>query len=95
MSVHISSADVTTSAQLLQNLEEEAASLFSDIRSRMSQVQTIWNSQAGSALLERFEAFAPSFDAYLDVLRQYAGYLTQTSAEYEGNEDLLTARMAE
>lgn len=41
MSVHISSADVTTSAQLLQNLEEEAASLFSDIRSRMSQVQTL------------------------------------------------------
>ena len=53
--LNISAADLSQHASQLKNMEAEVNSIFSQIRSKMNHVQSIWSSPAASRLMSEFQ----------------------------------------
>ena len=64
--------------------------VFKEIKNKMTYIETVWNSPAGTALVEQFQSLNPVFESYVTALDQYALYLQQTAESYQENEQMLT-----
>ncbi len=87
--IQISSDDVTQYAVQLQQLEQEVSNVFGEVKNKMMQIESVWNSPASQNLIQQFQSLNPVFNYYLEALDQYAMYLHQTAGAYQENEQSL------
>ena len=89
-SVQISSQEVFQYSNQLSGLNHQMQSIFEEIKARMHQIESIWQSPASRVLMEQFSQMHPVFEAYVEALEQYSVYLNQTALSYQENEQILS-----
>lgn len=85
----ISSSDVLQYASQVKSLENNISTVFQEVRSKMNQVNEVWNSPASQSLIQQFQTLIPVFDNYVQAIDQYAIFLNQTAEAYQENEQSL------
>lgn len=85
----ISSGDVLQYASQVKSLENNISTVFQEVRSKMNQVNEVWNSPASQSLIQQFQTLIPVFDNYVQAIDQYAIFLNQTAEAYQENEQSL------
>lgn len=87
--LNISAADLMQLSTQLKSMQSEVHGVFSQIQSKMNEVQSIWTSPAASRLMDEFQTLHPMFESYLQTIENHANYLSQTAVAYEENEALM------
>lgn len=88
--IQISADDVLQYGNQLISMKEEVSSLFSEVQTKMNNLNAVWSSPASDKLIAQFQSLKPSFDQYVEALNQYGLYLQQTSQSYQENESVLS-----
>lgn len=87
--VKISFLDVENSAHLIQNENESIKETLLVMKGLMNELQSFWQSDSQTVIVERFNAMQPRFDQYYDVVVSYVHFLNETIENYRAVEKTL------
>ena len=87
--IQISSEDVFAYSKQVDAYREEIRTVFNEIESKMYYVESIWQSPASRAFMEKFQTLNPAMMSYLNTLDRFSQYLHQTANVYQANEQTL------
>ncbi|WP_338470828.1 pore-forming ESAT-6 family protein [Niallia sp. XMNu-256] len=80
--INISLAEVTKTAQTIRTLNQSLSEKLTEIKKEMNNLQQPWQSDASNTIREKFNALAPKFDNYEQVINSYATFLDTTVQRY-------------
>ena len=88
--INISTAEV---AALAVSIRSDNTKMYEDlqaIKKAMDELANSWQCEAGEAIRTNFNAEAPKFDTYKDIIESYADFLDKTVTRYETDETTVT-----
>ena len=80
--INISLGEVTKTAETVRNLNKSLAEKLQDIKKEMNNLSSTWQSDASETIRGNFNALAPKFENYRDVVDSYAKFLDKTVESY-------------
>jgi len=87
--INISLAQVTATAQTIRGINESLATRLEEIKREMNQLSASWQSDASNTIVNKFNALAPRFEEYKQIIDSYATFLDNTVASYDAVETQL------
>lgn len=88
--IQISSQEVFQYSGQLKGLNSQIQGVFDEIKTKVHQLESIWQSPTSNRLMEQFQSLDPVFYSYVQSLDQYAHFLQQTAQAYQENEQMLS-----
>lgn len=89
--IKISLGEVSSAAGTIRNLNTNLDARLGDIKKEMNDLAASWQSDAADTVRERFNALAPKFAEYKEVIESYAKFLDNTVASYDAAETAINA----
>lgn len=80
--VKISFSEVDANAHTIQGENEAIRENLAMMRQRMNELQSFWQSDSQTVIVERFNAMQPRFDQYYQVVADYVRFLHETVENY-------------
>ena len=90
-SLHITMAEVTHTASLLRQENQQLNTCLGDIHICMNQLTNEWQSPAAETIRTKFQSMKPIFERYHEIVENYAKFLDQTVQTYQSMEGKLNA----
>lgn len=87
--IQISSQEVFQYSAQLKGMNTQVQQIFEEIKNKVQQLESVWQSPTANKLMEQFHSLDPVFRSYVQSLDQYAQYLQQTAQAYQENEQML------
>ncbi|MEH7235827.1 pore-forming ESAT-6 family protein [Bacillus sp. JJ1562] len=84
--IKISLGEVSKTAGQIRNLNQQLATALEDIKKEMNGLAATWNSDASNTIRGNFNALAPRFEEYRQVIDSYAKFLDNTVTNYNAAE---------
>jgi WXG100 family type VII secretion target len=84
--INISLAEVTATASALRTTNASLTDTLNQIKTQMTNTAQSWQSDAGNTIRDRFNALAPKFEQYREVVDSYAKFLDMTVTSYDATE---------
>ncbi|MFS0865003.1 pore-forming ESAT-6 family protein [Fredinandcohnia sp. 179-A 10B2 NHS] len=84
--IKISLGEVSKTAGQIRNLNQNLATTLEDIKKEMNGLSATWNSDASNTIRANFNALAPRFEEYRQVVDSYAKFLDNTVTNYNAAE---------
>ena len=88
--IQISSQEVFQYSAQLKGMNTQVQQIFEEIKNKVQQLESIWQSPTSNKLMEQFHSLDSVFRSYVQSLDQYAQYLQQTAQAYQENEQMLS-----
>lgn len=87
----ISLAEVSQTAQQIRSSNESMYEALMAMKKEMDCTSSVWVSDAGEAIRERFQQFASRFETQKETIDTYARYLDNVSEGYDSLETTITS----
>ncbi len=84
--IKISLGEVSKTAGQIRNLNQQLATTLEDIKKEMNALSATWTSDASNTIRGNFNALAPRFEEYRQVIDSYAKFLDNTVTNYNAAE---------
>lgn len=89
--IKISLGEVSKTANQIRTLNQQLATRLEDIKREMNALAQTWNSDASNTIRANFNAFAPRFEEYRQVIDSYAKFLDVTVTNYDSAESTINS----
>lgn len=90
LGINISTAEVAALATSIRSDNQKMYDDLKAIKKAMDELSNSWQSEAGEAIRSNFNAEAPKFDNYKEIIESYSDFLDKTVARYETDEQSVT-----
>lgn len=80
--IKISLGEVTKTAGSIKNLNQQLTLKLEDLGKEMNALQATWQSDSSDTIRNNFNALAPRFQEYREVIESYAKFLEETVNVY-------------
>lgn len=80
--IKISLGEVTKTAGSIKNLNQQLTLKLEDLGKEMNTLQATWQSDSSDTIRNNFNALAPRFQEYREVIESYAKFLEETVNVY-------------
>ncbi|MCD5324192.1 MULTISPECIES: pore-forming ESAT-6 family protein [Pontibacillus] len=84
--IHISLGEVQKTAGSIRTINQNLALRLEEIQKEMNNLSSTWQSDASETIRANFNALAPKFETYREVVDSYAKFLDNTVTNYEAAE---------
>ena len=84
--IKISMPEVLNTADSIRNINNALDINLQDIKREMDSLASTWQSDSSNTVREKFNALAPRFEEYKQVIESYAKFLNATVTNYESVE---------
>lgn len=84
--ISITMAEVSATSSSIRNTNASLSSTLQQIKGSMNNLSSTWQSQAGETIRARFNALAPKFDNYKEIVDSYSKFLDNTVTNYNATE---------
>ncbi|XID94299.1 pore-forming ESAT-6 family protein [Paenibacillaceae bacterium WGS1546] len=84
--INISLGEVSKTANTIRTLNTALTSKLEEIKKEMNGLATTWQSDASNTIRNNFNALAPRFEEYREVVDSYAKFLDITVTNYDTTE---------
>lgn len=84
--INISLAEVTNTASSIRSINQILDTRLGEIKTQMTNLSSTWQSDASNTILANFNALAPKFEEYKNVVESYAKFLDFTVTSYDTTE---------
>lgn len=81
--ISISTGEVSKTSSSIRTINNNLGTRLQDIKKQMNDLEQAWKSDAGSSIRSKFNALAPKFENYRDIVDSYAKFLDATVTNYE------------
>ena len=81
--INISLGEVAKTAGTIRSLNQSLSARLEEIKKDMNNLASTWQSDASDTIRNNFNALAPKFDNYRDVVESYAKFLDNTVQAYD------------
>ena len=85
-SIKISTQVLTDTAEKVRSLNNTLDEKLADINQKMNDLESTWQSDAGTDIRAAMNALKPRFEEYKSVVESYAKFLVNTAQSYETTE---------
>lgn len=84
--IKISLGEVTKTAGSIRNLNNQLDGKLFEIKKQMNDLSQTWQSDASVTIRDKFNALAPKFEEYKNIVESYAKFLETTVQSYDSAE---------
>lgn len=84
--INISLPEVSSTAQSIKAINQDLSTRLEEIKKEMTNLAQSWQSDASNTIRDKFNALAPRFEEYKNVINSYAIFLDQTVDNYNQTE---------
>lgn len=84
--INISLPEVSSTAQSIKAINQDLSTRLEEIKKEMGNLAQSWQSDASNTIRDKFNALAPRFEEYKNVINSYAIFLDQTVDNYNQTE---------
>lgn len=88
--INISLQEVSAIAGKIRSLNQELSLNLTDIKTSMNNLETSWQSEASKTIIANFNALAPKFENYEQIVESYAKFLDTTVTAFTETETAIT-----
>jgi len=81
--------EVRATATTIRGLNEKLALNLQDIKTQMNNMNSSWESDASNTIIANFNALAPKFDNYREVVDSYSKFLDTTATSYQDTDQAI------
>ncbi|WP_239617476.1 pore-forming ESAT-6 family protein [Cohnella mopanensis] len=89
--ISISLGAVAKTAATIRNLNSSLSTKLDEIKKEMGNLSSTWQSDASNTIRNNFNALAPRFEEYKQVVESYAKFLDNTVTNYEAAETAINS----
>lgn len=89
--IKISLGEVAKTAGTIRTINQNLSTRLEDIKKEMNNLANTWQSDASNTVRENFNALAPRFEEYKNVVDSYAKFLDATVANYDATETAINS----
>ena len=89
--INISLGEVSATAASVRSINASLANTLAQIKTQMNNTAQSWQSEAGTTIRDRFNALAPQFEQYREVVDNYAKFLDVTVTNYNATENSINS----
>lgn len=89
--IRISLGEVAKTAGTIRTINQNLSTRLEDIKKEMNNLANTWQSDASNTIRENFNALAPRFEEYKNVVDSYAKFLDSTVANYDAAETAINS----
>jgi WXG100 family type VII secretion target len=87
--INIALSEVSSIAGTIRNLNDSLTMNLEDIKAQMISMESTWQSDASQSIIGNFNALAPKFNNYREIIESYARFLDTTVASYRETETMI------
>jgi len=87
--IKISLGEVAKTSQSITSLNNQLNSKLGDIKKQMGDLAQTWISDASNTIQSKFNALAPRFEDYKNIVESYAKFLNMTVQSYDSTESAI------
>lgn len=87
--INISLGEVSKTAGSIKVLNQSLSTRLEEIKKEMDSLATSWQSDASNTIRNNFNALAPRFEEYKNVVDSYAKFLDATVTNYDTTESAI------
>ncbi|MDX8360749.1 pore-forming ESAT-6 family protein [Cytobacillus sp. IB215316] len=80
--INISLGEVSKTAGTIRNINQSLNLRLEDIKKEMNNLASTWQSDASETIRSNFNALAPKFENYREIVESYAKFLDNTVQNY-------------
>lgn len=84
--INISLGEVTRTAGTVRTINQSLSTRLEEIKKEMNNLANSWQSDASETIRNNFNALAPRFEEYKNVIESYAKFLDDTVTAYDTTE---------
>jgi WXG100 family type VII secretion target len=77
---------VSKTASTIHTLNESLSAKLEEIKKEMNALEASWQSDASTTIRGKFNALAPRFEEYREVVKSYKTFLDVTVTNYDNTE---------
>lgn len=89
--IKISLGEVAKTAGTIRTINQNLSTRLEDIKKEMNNLANTWQSDASNTVRENFNALAPRFEEYKNIVESYAKFLDATVANYDAAETAINS----
>lgn len=89
--IKISLGEVSSTASTIRTLNTSLEGRLDDIKTEMNALSSTWQSDAAETIREKFNALAPKFATYKEIVESYAKFLDTTVSSYDATETAINS----
>ena len=89
--IRISLGEVTKTAGAIRSINDNLSIRLDEIKKEMNNLANTWQSDASNTIRENFNALAPKFEEYKQIVDSYAKFLDATVANYDSAETAINS----
>lgn len=86
----ITTEEVTATASTIRSLNVSLNEKLENIRTQMNNLQSTWQSEGGTVIVESINEKRTAFENYHEVVDSYAKFLDNTVQAYESSEKVVS-----
>lgn len=84
--IKISLGEVSKTAGTIKTLNQSLTTRLEEMKKEMNNLNSTWQSDAATTIVQNFNALAPKFNEYHEIVEAYAKFLDNTVASYDAAE---------
>lgn len=89
--IKITLGEVSKTAGQIRSLNQNLATRLEQIKNEMNALAQTWNSDASNTIRANFNALAPKFEEYRQIVDSYAKFLDNTVTSYDATESAINS----
>ncbi|MHC1685583.1 MAG: pore-forming ESAT-6 family protein [Clostridiaceae bacterium] len=87
--INISLAEVSKTAASIRTINHQLSARLEDMKKEMNNLSSTWKSDSSDTIKHKFNALAPKFENYKNVVDSYAKFLENTVDGYNAAESAI------
>ncbi len=84
--ISISLGEVSRTSGTIRTLNQGLSAKLEEMKNEMNNLAASWQSDASESIRNRFNALAPKFEEYFNVVESYSKFLDMTVTSYDAAE---------
>jgi WXG100 family type VII secretion target len=93
--INISLGEVSKTAGTIRTLNTTLTARLEDIKKEMDGLAATWQSEGSETIRGNFNALAPKFENYREIIESYAKFLDTTVASYDAAETQINSNASQ
>lgn len=89
--ISITLDQVTSAANSIDSINQDLYNKLQEVKTQMNNLTQSWHSDAADTIHSKFNALAPRFDDYRQVIDNYVKFLHQTVDTYNSTENQINS----
>lgn len=93
--ISISLGEVAKTAGTIRSINQNLTARLEEIKKEMNSLAATWQSDASNTIRNNFNALAPRFEEYKNVVESYAKFLDNTVTNYNAAETAINSNASQ